>query len=189
MWEKKKKLVWGKVHRWNVKCFYRRTSLIPFCRRGIWSRVGQFAHLHPIHACDLTEQKPRGGCVSTNPPYIGHTFMRLGSTFVTALSNSKHVGGCSPQRKCAIITPDARDHNTLPPGTAPTHMLAIARGGHIYRRTFERNTSKDSLLLLKIIHEYKWHVQQGRKGVTHPAYRCFCSVRLRMLGERSLVVT
>ena len=50
---------------------------------------------------------------------------------MTASSNSKHVGGCSPQRKCTIITPDARDHNTLPPGTAPTHMLAIARSGHI----------------------------------------------------------
>ena len=27
--------------------------------------------------------------------------------------------------------PDARDHNTLPPGTAPTHMLGFARSGHI----------------------------------------------------------
>ena len=45
---------------------------------------------------------------------------------VTASSNSKHVGRCSPRRKCAIIKPDARDHNILPPGTAPTHhMLAL----------------------------------------------------------------
>ena len=51
---------------------------------------------------------------------------------MTASSNSKHVGGCSPQRKCAIITPDARYHNTLPPGTAPTHILAIARSGHTF---------------------------------------------------------
>ena len=51
-------------------------------------------------------------------------------TYVTASRKSKHVGGCSPRRKCVMVSSIRFNYCTLPPGTAPTHMLAIARSGH-----------------------------------------------------------